>query len=525
MLIEVVAPDEPLLYAEARRWHDPSAGIVCASLPPVASRASDVLGAIVAAAGGVPLHRSPANEDQAVESAVARLRAHRIHTVVAMHSQWLPDRARAPLAGAAAIAGVWLILVTHEFHSGRDDDPAAADADPAGAGDHYATDRLNAGPGYAADALDPWRDAQLGWAELRSVMRARATLGGVDRAALDAPMPMVGLAGPRPVAGNAAASPVATATYDAVMVRARRGSGATATLRSVLRDVSETELDDALAGAAAGLGESGYGIVRARVAESSRRWRDLWRISSTSAAAALVLRSCRISDTDAARLRVADVAEAGDLVVTRRRSTPIPAGAMPFLRAQRLVAGPSDRPFLLDAGQPVGPIRVDRLVREGLAALGLEPPSGDRGSDPAPSAAWLLERGIAIRGAGFAAGSLRRTYRRTSTVPACVARLGRGRRRTGLPLAAPVSNGRRGGADSGRLRVCRGGAARGGRYRHLRDRLAVGSLELLEGPDAARAGLAPVAGQRGTASVRHRRGRGPRAPSAGAPMIRRTAAS
>ena len=401
MLIEVVAPDEPRLYAEAHRWHDPSTGIVCASLPPVASRASDVLGAIVAAAGGVSLHRSPANEDQAVESAVARLRAHLIHTVVAMHSQWLPDRARAPLAGAAAIAGVWLILVTHEFNSGRDDDPAAADADPAGTGDYYATDSLNAGPGYAADALAPWRDAKLGWAELRNVIRARAMLGGVDRAALDAPMPMVGLAGARPVAGNAAASPVATATYDAVMVRSRRGSGATTTLRSVLRDVPETELDAALAGAAAGLGESGYGIVRARVAESGRQWRDLWRISSTSAAAALVLRACRISDVDAARLTVADVADGGGLVVTRRRSMPIPAGAMPFLRAQRLVAGPSDRPFLLDAGRPVGPIRVDRLVREGLAAIGLKAPSGERTAGPAPSAAWLLERGIAIRGAGL----------------------------------------------------------------------------------------------------------------------------
>jgi hypothetical protein len=398
VLIEIVAPDEPLLYAEARRWHDPSAGIVCAILPPVASRTSEVFGAIVAAAGGVPLHRSPANEDQAVESAVARLRGHRIHTVIAMHSQWLPDRARAPLAGAAALAGIWLLLVTHEFHTDREGDYVVIDADPAGVGDYYATDDLAGGPGYESDALDPWRDAHWGWAELRDAVRARARLGGVDRAALDAPMPVVGLAGARPVAGNAA-SPLAAAAYDAVVAGTRQGSDAAAILRHVLKDVPQAGFEDALAGTSAGLGEAGYGIVRARVAESSRRWRDLWRTASTSAAAALVLRAYRISDRDAARLRVSDVAEDGDLVGTRRRPIPIAEGAMPFLRAQRLVAGPPDRSFLLDAGQPVGPAGVDRLVREGLAALGLEPPSGDRASDPAPSATWLLERGIAIRGA------------------------------------------------------------------------------------------------------------------------------
>jgi hypothetical protein len=89
------------------------------------------------------------------------------------------------------------------------------------------------------------------------------------------------------------------------------------------------------------------------------------------------------------------VADDGTSITTRRRTVFVPAGAVPFLRAQRLVAGPDDRAFLLEGGQPVGASTVDRLVREGLVALGLEAPSGARILDPAPSAAWLLERGIA----------------------------------------------------------------------------------------------------------------------------------
>jgi hypothetical protein len=299
------------------------------------------------------------------------------------------------------MAGMWLILVTHEFHADAGRDRAEDYAGSADAGDHYSTDKLRAGSGYDPDTLEPWRDAHWGWAELRDAVRARAGLGGVDRAALDSPMPLVGLICPRPVAGNAAATPVSRAAYDAVVAGARRGSGRSAALRHVLREVPQADLGAALAGAAAGLGEAGYGIVSARVSESRRRWRDLWLTSSTAAAAALVLRACRISDTDAARLRVSDVAVDGSSVATRRRSVPVPAGAMPFLRAQRLVAGPDARQFLLNVGQPVGSTGVDRLVREGLAALGLEAPSGPRAPDPAPSAAWLLDRGIALRGDGL----------------------------------------------------------------------------------------------------------------------------
>jgi hypothetical protein len=397
VLVEVVAPDEPILYAEARPWHDPSAGIVYAILPPILSRASEVLGAIVAAAGGVPLRRSPANEEQAIENAVVRLRAHRIHTVVAMHSQWLPDRARAPLAGAAAMAGIWLVLVNHEFHPARRRDSLVSGAGVAGHDDHFESAELLSGPGYEPDALDPWRDAQWGWVQLREVVRARAKLGGVDADALDAAIPLVGLAGPRPVRGNAAASAHAAAAYDDVVARCRHGEHAASALRHVLRDLPKTQLEAALVGAAAGLGEAGYAILRAGVEESIRRWRDLWRIPDPAAAAALVLRACRISDADGARLRVADIAEDGTLIATRRGTTSVPAGAAPFLRAQRLLAGPDGRAFLLEAGQAVGSNTVDRLVREGLLALGLEAPGDGHRPVSVPSAAWLLDRGIVIR--------------------------------------------------------------------------------------------------------------------------------
>lgn len=400
VLIEVVAPDEPILYAEARRWHDASAGVVLAILPPIASRASEVLAAIVAAAGGVPLRRSPANEDQAVENAVARLRAHRIHTVVAMHSQWLPERARSQLAGVAALAGLWLFLVTHEFHADDDLQPGEIASSANDATDHYATHSLTAGPGYRREALKPWRDAHWGWAELRDSVSLRSQLGGVDGSALDAPQPIVGLRRPCRVAGRAAASPTSEAAYQAVVTGIRLGSRATTIVRHVLGADAPGDPEPALLGAAAALGEAGYAIVRADPDESRRSWRDLWRIPSTAAAAVLVLRACRLPDLETARLRVADVAPDGDVVRTRRRSISIPAGGAPFLRAQRLVAGDPDRPFLLGGGRRVGPTGIDRLVREGLAAIGLEPVSGDGASDPTPSATWLLERGIAIRGTG-----------------------------------------------------------------------------------------------------------------------------
>ena len=375
MLVEVGAPDVRALYDEALGWSDPDLGLLTIIVPPIVDRLSNLLGPTIELIGGAGLVRASSGEAQAVENAIARLRAHGVHTLVILHGHWLPKPVLDDLVAAAALADLALFVVGHP-EDGED--------------------------GVAPD----WRTARWGWAELRAWVAGglptwRAFASTPERQQRVA-FPPLGLRDPLAITGRPPTNSMAEATFRSV--RERLGIAPpvryiASIVRQALRSQPPAALDGAREGVAAALAEAGYELLQtgSTTSDRDRQWRDLRAIADTTTAATLTLAAIGLDEREAARLRTTDVSPAGDRVTVGSRTIEVPPAARPYLRAQAFVRAGDPGALLFASGHSVGPLEVRGQVIEGLRRLGLtlDPRAVDGGISP--SQRWLLARGLLVR--------------------------------------------------------------------------------------------------------------------------------
>src|SRR5690606_15625205 len=113
VLIEVRAPDTTDIYDAAHSLALPDGGVITLSVAPVPQRLGQILRPALEALAGVPLARSASGTAQEAENALARLRAHGVHTLVLLNARWVPSTLRGDLARAATMAGLRLFVIHH----------------------------------------------------------------------------------------------------------------------------------------------------------------------------------------------------------------------------------------------------------------------------------------------------------------------------------------------------------------------------------------------------------------------------
>ena len=88
-------------------------GIYACQRRGISQRLGQILRPALEALDAVPLARSASGTAQEAENALARLRAHGVHTLILLNARWVPPALRAGLAAAATMAGLRLFVIHH----------------------------------------------------------------------------------------------------------------------------------------------------------------------------------------------------------------------------------------------------------------------------------------------------------------------------------------------------------------------------------------------------------------------------
>lgn len=387
----VVGPVDP----EAARWasglNDPASGrlaiIVPPGLPSLAALVGELFGAL-----GKPADRNPlgAAGAETLELGLAWLAGHRVDKIVLVHADWLREEIAAELCAYAAIAGVELVCIVGDRH---------------------------------LDPFLPWATTDQAWFEFV----ARETEAAGSRAARAADpvshqLDLVGRLG-RP-AGRALVAPAedpvgpALAAYVALVGRIRLNGRTDAvvanSLRLVLRAFPSAELPDAARGAAAALAQAGWCLRYDPVPSSATagpRWADLRTSVHPYQGAAVGLVAARLWLTDLVSILVSDVSEDGATVRHGEVEFQVPAGARPYVVAQRRLAADEAAAFLTHRGRPLKPKDAEQAVVGILAEAGLHIDAALLYAPRTRGLRWLSNRGLTLARAAVVGEPLRMARR------------------------------------------------------------------------------------------------------------------
>jgi len=377
VLIEVRAPDTTDIYDAAYGVAVPDGGVITLSVAPVPQRLGQILRPALEALDAVPLARSASGTAQEAENALARLRAHGVHTLILLNARWVPSALRAGLAAAATMAGLRLFVLHHPH-----DDPFSPFVD-------WTSET------WEWTRFTSWAARQL------SVWEASAQAPEQSQRAL---LPALGLHNPVAVPARTPRSAPSRRAYADLQRLLRHRSEPAAVLAHVRHVVQAADGDmqpAILEGLTAALDEAGYALLddgRPRDSSgltTSMEWRDLRGVADAAGAAAVTLLALGHDERSAARLSGADIEPDGSLMPLRGRRTFVDPAARSFLLAQRLLVAPG-APLLSSPRGEVVPATVRRMAADALSELGV-----DMGvwltSRLRPSQRWLVERGLMLR--------------------------------------------------------------------------------------------------------------------------------
>jgi hypothetical protein len=366
---------------EAARWaaglNRPEAGRLALLVPPAAQSAAAVARALLGCLGKRPSDNPrQAAEAESLELARAWLLGHRIDEIVLVHADWLGADAADAASALAAAAGARLVCVV----------------------------------GPAGDAFGPWSGEEIGWVEF--VGRVVASQPGRDRRAADPARHQLDPVGP--VGRPGADSPVAPAripegcaleAYLDLSGRLRRdGRTEKAVARATvlcLRRFAAGELPEAAPGAAAALRQAGWALAAHASlppggGPAGPAWGSLRTAVHPHGAAAAGLLAAGLWAREAAAVLAPGAAPDGSCVEIAGRRVEVPAGARPFVAAQRALAAGPGEPLLSRRGRAMRAREVVLAATEALARAGVRVDGRALVEPGTASARWLAARGLAL---------------------------------------------------------------------------------------------------------------------------------
>lgn len=372
----VVGPVDP----EAARWasglNDPATGrlaiVVPPGLPSLAALVGELLGALGKRADRNPLGAAGA---ETLELGLAWLGGHRIDRIVLVHADWLREEIAMELCAYAATAGVELACIVGDRHR----DPFLPWATAEQAWFEFVAHETESAGARAMRATDPAAH-QLDLVGRLGRPAGRARVPAAEDAAGSALAAYVGLAG-------------------RIRLNGRTDAAVANSLRLVLRTFPSAELPDAASGAAAALAQAGW-CLRYDPTPSKEAagptWADLRTSIHPHQAAAAALVAAGLWVTDLALIRVGDVSEDGTRIQFGGTEFRVPAGAVLYVVAQRLLAADEADAYFTHRGYPLNAKAIERAVAGTLAEAG-RPIDGRLLYPPRTRGLrWLAARGLTL---------------------------------------------------------------------------------------------------------------------------------